>query len=215
VPNDPLTAARYPASSANPNVPLDIQNAVNDLSSTTIPRFATTTARDAAYSAWVSAGHSLTTGLFCVVAGQLMEYRGSWQLVVEARLRRLLSTATGTLASGASTNLVAVQTLPASPFGTSVPWMVDYEASIHASGVPSGLGMQLEVLVDGTSFSGSTWTNAGTTGCQMTLTCRDVATFADNATHTLQARVTALAGTITLDAIWGKFLMIVRPYVTF
>ena len=62
---DPLTASRYPDSTDSPNVAQYIQNAVMDLSDNTIPRFATTTARDSAYSAYVSAGGAMANGMTC------------------------------------------------------------------------------------------------------------------------------------------------------
>lgn len=65
MPTDPLTASRYPASSAAPNVPQDIQNAVSDLSINTCPRFASTTARDSAYTAYTNAGGTLANGRSC------------------------------------------------------------------------------------------------------------------------------------------------------
>jgi hypothetical protein len=80
MPNEPLTGARYPAASASPNVPQDLQNAVTDLADNTIPRFATTTARDSAYASWVAAGGAMAAGLHCTVAGRLYRYTGSaWE----------------------------------------------------------------------------------------------------------------------------------------
>jgi hypothetical protein len=80
VPTDPLTGSRYPASSAAPNVAQDIQNAVLDLSDNTIPNFATTTARDSAYSAWVALGNAMRDGLHCHVqgVGDQTYLSGSW-----------------------------------------------------------------------------------------------------------------------------------------
>jgi hypothetical protein len=65
LPTDPLTGSRYPASSDSPNVAQYIQNAVMDLSDNTIPRFATTTARDSAYAAYVTAGGVMADGMVC------------------------------------------------------------------------------------------------------------------------------------------------------
>lgn len=214
MPTDPLTAARYPASSANPNVPLDIQNAVNDLSSTTIPRFSTTTARDAAYSAWVSAGHAMTNGLFCVVAGQLMEYRGTWQLVNETKLRQLSITATGTLGAGSTVDLVAAQTVPASMFGTSVPYMIDVDAAVQVN-VPAGAGATLQLLFDGVAFYGDNFTNGGSGFQFYTFRAKGPLTVADNATHIVRATLTGAGSTVTVLANFGKVNLFVRPYVTF
>lgn len=83
MPNEPLTGARYPAASAAPNVPQDIQNAVMDLADNTIPTFVTSTARDAAYQAWVAAGGAMRDGLRCYVStdAQFQNYEdGSWRM---------------------------------------------------------------------------------------------------------------------------------------
>lgn len=57
---------RYPASSASPNVPADIQNLATDTDSRIIPRYATTTARD--------------TGIPSPVDGQVVSIAGKLQL---------------------------------------------------------------------------------------------------------------------------------------
>lgn len=61
MPTDPLTGSRYPAASAAPNVAQDLQNAVLDLADNTIPRFATTSARDSAYTSY----GTLSNGMSC------------------------------------------------------------------------------------------------------------------------------------------------------
>lgn len=63
--NDPLSGARYPDDNEPPSIAQFIQNAVNDLSGQVIPRFATTSARDTAYSNWVAAGHTIVNGMTC------------------------------------------------------------------------------------------------------------------------------------------------------
>lgn len=80
MPTDPLTGSRYPASSDSPNIAQYIQNAVYDLADNTIPRFATTAARDSAFAAWVSAGNSMTDGLHCWVSavGDQVYLSGAW-----------------------------------------------------------------------------------------------------------------------------------------
>lgn len=74
MPTDPLTGSRYPASSAAPNVNGDIQNAVMDLADNTIPRFASTSARDTAYANWVTGGGTMANGLVCAVTNMLYMY---------------------------------------------------------------------------------------------------------------------------------------------
>lgn len=80
MPNEVLTGARYPASSAAPNVNQDIQNAVADLADNTIPNFTTTTTRNTAYTSWVSAGNTMRNGLICTVADKPYLYSGgAWR----------------------------------------------------------------------------------------------------------------------------------------
>lgn len=96
---DPLTGSRYPLSSAVPNVAQDIQNAVIDLADNTIPRFSTTTARDTAYSSWVTLGGVMQDGLKCSVNG--VPYRrinGNWRI---DRNRNIVKAVTG-LGTGSS-----------------------------------------------------------------------------------------------------------------
>ena len=208
---DPLTAARYPDSTDVPNVAQFIQNAVNDLSDQSVPRFASSAARDSAFTAWVAAGNTMTNGLMAVTSGQLQMYSGTWQPVMQIKYRRIAATASGTLASGATVNICASQSVQ-SLFGTSVNYVVDVDAAYKVS-LPAGLGATLEILVDGVVQDGDTFT----TGSGGTYTCkvRCGATFADNSSHTITARLTALAGTITGDPTNGRMLMMARPYVIF
>lgn len=61
---NPLTGAPYPELTVDaPNGPSQIQGAVDALSPLTRPIFASTTARDTAYTTWTSAEHTLSEGL--------------------------------------------------------------------------------------------------------------------------------------------------------
>jgi hypothetical protein len=103
LPTDPLTASRYPAASAAPNVAQDIQNAVMDLSDNTIAGpFATDAARDAAYTAWVAAGGVMRNGLMCYVTAGDQFYKraaGAW-VPHPGLIPSALLTGTGTQAVG-------------------------------------------------------------------------------------------------------------------
>lgn len=74
---EPLTGARVPEQSDGPLGGLQAGNAVKDLADNTIPRFASGSARNTAYAAWVTAGGTMVAGLHCTVAGQLMRYDGT------------------------------------------------------------------------------------------------------------------------------------------
>lgn len=59
-----------------------IGDVVTDLAPYTVPRFASSAARDTAYAAHVSAGGSLDTGMVCTVAGALQVYASSgWRTI--------------------------------------------------------------------------------------------------------------------------------------
>lgn len=91
MPNDPLTSSRYPASSAAPNVSQDIQNAVVDLSDNTFAGpFASTAARDAAFSAWVASGKTMRDYLHCSVTGvgDQVYLAGAWVTIAYNNYRR-------------------------------------------------------------------------------------------------------------------------------
>jgi hypothetical protein len=91
VPTEPLTGSRYPDSSAAPNVPQDIQNAVFDLADNTIPHFGSTAVRDAAYASWVANGGAMRNSLFCAVGTTLYQYRsGAWEVVPTAYETRMM-----------------------------------------------------------------------------------------------------------------------------
>lgn len=62
---DPLTGARLGDMNDGPLGGLYLAEVVDDLSSFTIPRFATVADRDTAYQAWVTAGHTMVDGMTC------------------------------------------------------------------------------------------------------------------------------------------------------
>jgi hypothetical protein len=61
----PLTASRIADLADAPNGPQAFSNMVLDLEDNTVPRFATASARDSAYTAWIGAGNSWSSGLLC------------------------------------------------------------------------------------------------------------------------------------------------------
>jgi len=72
MPTTSINALRYPASSAAPNVPQDIQNLASDVDNKIVPRFSTTTARDSAIPSPVA-------GQMAMVAGKPYLYNGGWK----------------------------------------------------------------------------------------------------------------------------------------
>jgi len=77
---EPLTKARLMQDSDAPLAGTGISNLGSDLASFTLPRFASATARDTAYNAWVAAGRTMVDGLRCVVAGyEMVRLGGAWR----------------------------------------------------------------------------------------------------------------------------------------
>lgn len=114
MPTDPLTGSRYPASTASPNVPQDIQNAVLDLANDTVPTYSTTTARDTAFSNWVALGNTMTDGLMCTVNDKPYIY----STTVPAGWRPLPRAVTGGTFSGqtsAGGDVLIAHGLPTAP----------------------------------------------------------------------------------------------------
>jgi hypothetical protein len=142
LPTDPLTGARYPSSGDSPNIAQYIQNAVNDLSDDTCPSFSTTTARNTAYTNWVSAGNTMRNGLQCSVVGYPQIYRaGGWhgtaaQVVSTATVDTTLRTATAD-----------VMTLSVADPGYS--YRLQCSASVLLSVIGAGVTVAAYVVVNG------------------------------------------------------------------
>lgn len=121
--------------------------------------------------------------------------------------RVVANTAGGTLASGAQAELVSEQTVPASPFGSGVNWQLTVDARVYIDAIPTGFGARLEVLVNDTVIGGHEFTNGGGQTSRATLNVRDVVFVTDNNARTVRARLTSLAGTITVSQTYGRLLL--------
>ncbi|MGZ6780293.1 MAG: hypothetical protein ACXVGO_15020, partial [Mycobacterium sp.] len=78
---DPLTASRYPDASDGTNIAQYFQNLAYDMAVNACPRFPTTSARDSAYAAYLSAvGGTLANGRSCWTddAGYWDRIGGAW-----------------------------------------------------------------------------------------------------------------------------------------
>lgn len=83
MPSSPLTDSRVPDGTYEADVAAIVSNAVTDIESHTIPRFASTTVRDQKYAAWSAAtGKAIANGMRCfTTAGggvEWLRYGGSW-----------------------------------------------------------------------------------------------------------------------------------------
>lgn len=77
--SDPLTGATIYSQTDAALGGQQLGDIVTDLRSYVLPRFSTTAARDAAYTAWTSAGNTLATGMTCMVGTRMYYYSGGWQ----------------------------------------------------------------------------------------------------------------------------------------
>lgn len=112
MPTHPLTGARYPTTGSSPNGPQQIQDAVADLSTQVVPRFATTAARDSAFSTWTSGGNTIAEGMTCFTQAdnQLWIYNGtawSWPEWAQGIIGRSNFTSDGVVISNADSGLPA------------------------------------------------------------------------------------------------------------
>lgn len=79
---EPLTGARLPFDSDAPLGGTQISRAITDLASFTNPRFDSSAARDAAYSAFVARGGVMKDGMQCAVGSvQYARAGGTWQVM--------------------------------------------------------------------------------------------------------------------------------------
>lgn len=82
MPTSPLTGSRVPDLGYAADVAAIVTNAITDVEGAGIPRFPDTSARAAAYTAWVDAGGTMTDGLHCYVTGigDQVYFNGGWRL---------------------------------------------------------------------------------------------------------------------------------------
>lgn len=210
----PLTGARIPDSGDSANIAQYFDNLGKDLDAVSVPQFTSTAARDAAWAAWVAAGHTLTQAV-SLVNGDLQAYRGGqWVSTMPHKYRRVAATASGTLNGAVA--LCGTQTIPASPFGTSVNYMIDVDCVTHATSIPSGFGVKLEISFDGVVQDGDDFNNGGASACKYTPHARGLLTVGDNSSHTVSATITSQGvGTITLDGAYARMEIAMRPFISF
>lgn len=195
MPIDPLTGSRYPASSAAPNVSQDIQNAVLDLSDNTIPYFGTTTERNNAYSAYVTAGGTMKNGMRCVVNSVPYRYIASNWRVDRARIfyRSVSGLSSHTITAGGSTEtgLTSGITL----IGGSGASFTLYEATrvkVDAAFRAGGPGAaQCTVKINAATIS-----NAAISRTDVTTYCTGAVDLAAG-THSVSLRVDAISGSVS------------------
>jgi hypothetical protein len=157
LPTNPLTGARYPTSGNATNVPQDIQNAVTDLSVQVLPRYATTAARDSAFSAWTSAGNSLAEGMYAYTQAEdtLWYYNGTvwtWPRWARGELMRsdYTNTSSGVVLANTDTGLPAFDTtVPFIPSGRRI------EISFNAIIASDSAGTYIFTLWQGAVSSGT------------------------------------------------------------
>ncbi|MCU1617206.1 MAG: hypothetical protein JWO98_4746 [Frankiales bacterium] len=163
MPTEPLTGAPYPDLNHDANIAQIVQDAVTGLADATYAGpFATTTARDTAFAAWVAAGNTMRDGLHCHVTGtgDQVYLSGAWKTLPFYR------TGAGTYNSNASGDIVVTHNLGQTPtacflqsrqvgavdtfsFGVSAMTSTTLTARVYYNGAPqpSATGIPLYWLV--------------------------------------------------------------------
>lgn len=135
MPNTTINGLPYPASTDAPNVPLHIQNLAQGIDSRAVPRFASTTARNAAITTPVD-------GMMCTVNGFPMFYRaGQWRGTITTSA----SQTTFFLTEIYTDVETGVATLTVNDPGW--PYILDVSATVMIS-ADSGTGANVRVRLD-------------------------------------------------------------------
>lgn len=105
MPTSPLTGSRFPDSTYTPAIWTWIEQAVRDIEDNTSPYYATATARDNAYAAWVAQGNAMRNGLECYVngVGKMIYENDAWHSMPttnEVRMMRAQRNVDTAIASG-------------------------------------------------------------------------------------------------------------------
>lgn len=194
---DPLTGATIQDQSDGATGGTQIGNAVKGLRSFTVPRFASTTTRDTAYSAFVSGGGAMADGMMCTAAG--VPYRriaGTWRIDRNRVIVRtlVLTGGAGTITSGGS-NETGITTGVNLAGGST---FVVYETSTYAilaslrANPTGGTGAAVcTVKIDGTAQG-----NFAVSRADGTVPVNAAVTLAPG-THTISLRVDAQGTTVT------------------
>lgn len=163
----PLTGSRYPISSDSANVAQYFANLAIDLDDNCVPRFTTTTARDTAYSSWVTLGGTMADGMQCTVAG--LPYRrinGTWRQDNGPRIIFRSTAPSSTIASGGGNETGVTGGIAAlSSFTLYEAATVGVDASFRAGG--SGAIATCYVKINGSQVGNSSLTRADET-CSVT-----------------------------------------------
>jgi hypothetical protein len=196
----PLTASRYPISSDSANIAQYFANLALDLDDNAIPRFTTTTARDSAYSSWVTLGGTMDNGMRCSVNG--VPYRrinGTWR-VDQTRVftRGVTGLGTGFLVtSGGSAEAGVTSGIGMTPTGTTFTMYeagnVGLSASLRAGPNPANTAVaaQCSLKVDGSAVG-----NIAISRLDQTVSINAMVALAAGA-HTVTLRVDAVGGAVS------------------
>lgn len=126
--------------------------------------------------------------------------------------RRVVTTASGTLTTGASPlNIAASQTLPAAPFGAGVQYLIRVVSQIECS-IPVNLGVRLNTIIGGVTYRSDEFTNGGSNTCTFTCHGDEMYVATVDTAITVSVQATALAGTITLSTTGGEIAIFATPY---
>jgi hypothetical protein len=193
---DPISGARYALETDSGDVALWVQRGVNDLSSQVIPRFTTTTARDNAYTAAITAGtiSSIPNGAQCSVNGTpYRRINGTWRIDRARVFQRIVSLGgNGSIISGGSVEsgvTSGVTLIGGSSFTLYEACTIAIAAAFRAGPNPSGAA-QCTVKVNGTAAG-----NFAISRTDGTVPVIATAILAAG-THTISMRVDAVGGAV-------------------
>jgi len=164
-----------------------------------IARVANVTERNAlATTLGASPTNPIYTHRIDALAGYELErtINGSTWIVVggSERNRSVPVAISGTLS--VSLDIAPTQIISASPFGSSA-FSLRVNTSMAAS-IPSGLGAQLDIIIDGTVVATNRATNGGGTSHTATLTADKTTVFSDALNHSARVTITPLGGSINI-----------------
>lgn len=194
---DPISGARYALETDSGDVALWLQRAVNDISSQVVPRFASTGARDTAYSAAITAGTitSIANGMVCMAnAVPYRRINGTWRINRNRNIGRTVINLGGgsTISSGGSnetgiTGTIALSS-PGANFTLYEAGTVSFYAAFRAG--PGTGAAQCTIKINGTTVG-----NVAISRQDGTVPVVAIVALAAG-THSAALRVDAIAGSV-------------------
>lgn len=123
--------------------------------------------------------------------------------------RHVVGTASGNLTG--SVNLAPAQTVLGAPFGLGQGYRLAISARTKATMSP-GLGVKLELMLNGTVFAADEFSNAGTTSSFETVEVNDIAYITSDSSQVITAVLTSLGGQISIQQPFSRLIIEAEPF---